>query len=157
MAPDSASSSPNCSARLLTACVTPSTVIRWLYVNQWFCIDTDTNRDVKWSSNFQPGLSSGPRWRAHGAPQTHSQVGRGYPPHIPPLSALKIWWGQTFVCRIALIRQLVTKIRGVKLKSKFQTLVLKFEFEFDLHTFSIRILEFVLYFHLVKIGNSYNK
>ena len=37
MAPGSASSSPNCSARLLTACVMLSTLIRSLYVNQWFC------------------------------------------------------------------------------------------------------------------------
>ena len=40
IAPDSVSSSPNCRARLLTACVTLSTVILWLYVNQWFCTNT---------------------------------------------------------------------------------------------------------------------
>ena len=36
IAPASASSSPNCSARLLTACVTDSTLMFSLYVNQWF-------------------------------------------------------------------------------------------------------------------------
>lgn len=36
MAPGSASSSPNCRAKLDTACVTLSTVIVSLYVNQWF-------------------------------------------------------------------------------------------------------------------------
>lgn len=36
MAPGSASSSPNCSAKLDTACVTLSTVNVSLYVNQWF-------------------------------------------------------------------------------------------------------------------------